>query len=81
MAKIKTGLVVSNKMNQTVIVRIDRMVPHQKYGKRYRVSERFAAHDPSNSLQIGEHVTIREIRPMSKTKSWEVVGKTQESEK
>jgi small subunit ribosomal protein S17 len=73
MSKIKIGIVISNKSEKTATVRVDRMVPHKKYNKRYRVSKKFAVHDENNQAQIGETVTIREIPPMSKTKHWELV--------
>lgn len=73
MRKQRTGIVTSNKMNKTAIVRVDRMVPHKKYGKRYRVSKNYAAHDELNAAQIGDTVTIEETRPMSKTKRWVIV--------
>jgi small subunit ribosomal protein S17 len=76
MKRIIKGTVVSNKMNKTVIVQVDRMVPHPKYGKRYRISKRFAAHHEDGTLQIGDSVTIQESRPLSKTKHWTVVKNT-----
>lgn len=76
MSKTKTGIVISNKANKTAIVRVDRMVPHAKYGKRYRVSSKFAAHDEANTAQIGDTVIIKEVAPMSKTKTWVIVEGT-----
>lgn len=73
MRKQRTGIVISNKMNKTATVRIDRMVPHKKYGKRYRVSKNFAAHDELNTAEVGQTVTIEETRPISKTKRWAIV--------
>ncbi len=73
MRKQRTGIVTSNKMNKTAIVQIDRMVPHKKYGKRYRVSQKFAAHDETNAAEIGQTVTIEETRPLSKTKRWTIL--------
>jgi small subunit ribosomal protein S17 len=73
MKRIIKGTVVSNKMNKTVIVQVDRMVPHPKYSKRYRISNRFAAHNEDGAIQIGDTVTIQESRPLSKTKHWIVV--------
>lgn len=69
------GTVVSNKMDKTVVVRVDRTLVHQKYGKRYTVSKRLKVHDPENSLQVGDLVTIEEMRPLSKDKCWRLVGK------
>ncbi len=70
MAKVKTGVVVTNTMDKSIVVRVDRMVSHPLYGKRYRVSNKFMAHDEKNEAQIGDIVTIQEIKPMSKRKSW-----------
>lgn len=73
MSKLKQGIVVSNKMDKTAVVQIDRMVPHVKYSKRYRVSKRFIVHDATNAAQIGHKVTIRETKPISKRKHWEMI--------
>ena len=67
------GVVVSNKMNDTVVVRVDRYVKHPKYGKYYTVSKKFKAHDQGNSKTIGEKVTIEECKPISKDKHFRVV--------
>jgi small subunit ribosomal protein S17 len=80
MGKVRTGIVISNKSDKTAIVRVDRMVPHKKYGKRFRVSKNFAAHDEQNIAQIGDTFTIRECSPLSKTKTWELVEKVQAGE-
>jgi len=71
----KQGTVVSNKMNKTVVVRVDRTLPHAKYGKIVRLSKKYYAHDESNELQVGDKVEIAEARPISKLKRWRVVGK------
>lgn len=70
------GEVVSDKMDKTVVVRVDRTVVHPKYLKRFTVSKKYKAHDPENAYTEGDLVTIEEIRPLSKTKTWRVVGKT-----
>lgn len=67
------GVVVSAKMQKTVVVRVDRVATHPKYGKRYRVSNRFQAHDPNATAQLGAQVTIEACRPLSKEKRWRVV--------
>lgn len=72
MAKIKTGTVVSTINNKTVTVTVDRMISHPKYGKRFRVSQKFLAHDESNQAALGDVVTIEETRPISKRKNWKV---------
>ncbi len=69
------GEVVSNKMDKTVVVRVDRTVIHSKYLKRFKVSQKYKAHDEQNQFQIGDVVTIEETRPYSKTKNWRVVTK------
>jgi small subunit ribosomal protein S17 len=68
--------VVSDKMEKTVVVRIDRTVVHPKYLKRYTKSKRLKAHDADNTCKEGDKVTIEESRPMSKDKRWRVVNKT-----
>jgi len=65
-----TGTVVSNKGHQTITVVIERRVPHPVYGKIIRRSTKVRAHDPDNSCQVGDVVTVRESRPISKTKHW-----------
>ncbi len=74
MAKVKTGIVVSNKMNNSVVVQIDRMVSHRLYGKRYRVSKKIMAHSTNEAVAIGDEVTIQETKPISKNKSWIVTA-------
>ena len=70
----KRGTVVSNKMNKTVVVRVDRTLPHPKYGKIVKLSKKYYAHDETNALQVGDKVEIAEARPISKLKRWRVVG-------
>ncbi len=69
------GTVVSDKMDKTVVVRVDRTVVHPKYLKRYTVSKRYKAHDDENTYKAGDEVTIEETRPYSKDKRFRVVGK------
>jgi small subunit ribosomal protein S17 len=68
-----TGRVVSDKMNKTVTVLIERSVRHPMYGKYLVKSSKIKAHDESNECKIGDMVTIQETRPLSKTKSWKLV--------
>ena len=68
-----TGRVVSNKMDKSVTVKIDRMVKHPVYGKYIRRSTKLHVHDENNQCQEGDLVTIRQCRPISKTKSWTLV--------
>ncbi len=67
------GKVVSNKMDKTVVVAVERQVPHPLYGKRIKKTSKFYAHDEENRCQIGDIVRIRESRPISKLKRWVVV--------
>ena len=69
------GTVVSDKMEKTVVVRIDRTIVHPKYLKRYTKSKRVKAHDPQNAYATGDQVVIEETRPLSKDKRWRVVNK------
>lgn len=76
-AKLKrtlTGRVVSNKMDKTVTVLVERLVKHPLYGKMVRQSKKYHAHDESNQYGEGDVVTIEECRPLSKTKSWAVTA-------
>ena len=71
--KSRTGLVVSDKMQKTVVVAIERRVPHPVYGKMVTRTKRLKAHDEENSAKVGDTVRIVETRPMSKDKRWRVV--------
>jgi small subunit ribosomal protein S17 len=71
--RVLTGVVVSDKGDKTVIVRVDRRVQHPQYKKIIRRAKRYAAHDPENTFKVGDTISIRECRPISKTKTWEVV--------
>lgn len=68
------GVVVSDKMEKTVTVRVDRVKTHPKYLKQYKVSKRYAAHEEKGEAQIGDQVVIEESRPLSKTKRWRVIS-------
>lgn len=69
------GTVVTDTMQKTVVVRVDRTVMHPKYAKRYTRSTRFKAHDEQNTYKKGDVVIIEESRPYSRDKRWRVVGK------
>ena len=71
--KSRTGLVVSDKMAKTVVVAIERRVPHPVYGKMVTRTKRLKAHDEENSAKVGDTVRIVETRPLSKDKRWRVV--------
>ena len=67
-----TGHVISDKMNKTVTVRVDRMVRHPLYGKYVRRSTNYHVHDENNECHTGDTVLIEESRPISKSKSWKL---------
>ncbi len=70
--KTREGLVVSNKMDKTVVVAIVRQIKHAQYGKFIRSTKKYVAHDETNSCTVGDLVRIVETRPLSKTKRWRV---------
>ena len=70
MPRTMTGVVVSNKGEKTIVVRVERQVKHPMYGKFIRRSTKLHAHDEQNSANIGDTVTIQECRPYSKLKKW-----------
>ncbi len=72
--RVLQGVVVSDKNDKTVIVAVERRVMHPVYKKFIRKSKRYAAHDADNKHKIGDLVSIRECRPISKSKRWEVVA-------
>ncbi len=71
--KARTGVVVSDAMDKTVLVKIDRQLRHPLYKKIVRRSSKLAAHDETNEAHVGDTVRVVETRPMSKTKRWRVV--------
>ena len=76
--KTRTGVVVSDKMQKTVVVQIERRVPHPVYGKMVTRTKRVKAHDEENTAKTGDRVRIAETRPLSKDKRWrvlEIVGR------
>jgi len=68
--RVLRGVVVSDKMDKTVVVRVDRLKMDSKYRKRYKVSKKYKAHDEDNKLKEGDLVELTENRPMSKDKKW-----------
>lgn len=68
--KTRVGVVVSDKMNKTIVVEVERRVPHPKFKKIVRRSSRFHAHDEKEEAKIGDKVRITETRPLSKLKRW-----------
>ncbi|MGQ9864355.1 MAG: 30S ribosomal protein S17 [Bacteroidia bacterium] len=71
--KERIGIVVSNKMQKTVVVRVESREPHPLYHKPVRKFKKFAVHDEKNEAQIGDKVRIMETRPLSRTKRWRLV--------
>jgi len=71
--RILQGVVVSDKMDKTVTVQVERRFKHALYKKFIRRSKKYAAHDETNTVKVGDVVKIRESRPLSKRKKWEVV--------
>jgi small subunit ribosomal protein S17 len=71
--KTRIGLVVSDKMNKSIVVAVERKVKHPMYGKFVKTTTKFKAHDEDNTCGIGDKVLIMETRPLSKTKNWRLV--------
>mgnify|MGYP001161526943 FL=1 len=71
--RVMQGVVVSDKMNKTVVVLVERRVMHPVYKKFIKRSSKFAAHDEQNKYKVGDRVWIEECRPISKRKTWKVV--------
>ncbi len=71
--KVRQGVVVSEKMDKTVLVKIDQVFRHPVYKKTVRKSSKLAAHDEANDAHLGDTVRIMETRPLSKTKRWRVI--------
>jgi len=80
-ASVLTGRVVSDKMDKSITVLIERLVRHPLYGKQLRRSTKIKAHDENNICQQGDLVRIKETRPISKTKSWTLVDVVEKVEK
>ena len=71
--RVLQGVVVGDKADKTVVVQVDRRIQHPLYKKFIRRSKKYLAHDEKNSRKVGDRVEIRECRPLSKSKHWEVV--------
>ncbi len=69
------GEVVSDRANKTRVVLVSRVQVHPKYGKRFRTSERYQAHDEQNTYKVGDRVVIEETRPYSRTKRFRIISK------
>jgi len=70
--KTQTGVIVSDKMDKTVVVKVDRLIKHPVYNKYIKRSAKYKAHDAENKCKIGDRVVIVETRPLSKDKCWKV---------
>jgi small subunit ribosomal protein S17 len=71
--KILKGVVTSDKMDKTIVVKVTRFVEHKKYGKRIKKTKKYKAHDENNEKKIGDMVEIEETKPMSKDKHFKVI--------
>ena len=71
--RILQGVVVSDKADKTITVKVKRRFAHPLYKKTVEVSKKYLAHDPENSHKVGDNVRIEETRPLSKRKSWQVI--------
>ncbi len=70
-----TGIVISDKMQKTVVVEVESVKQHPKYKRRYKVHKKYKAHDEKQEYHAGDTVVIEETKPISKDKTWIVVGK------
>ena len=70
-----TGAVVSDKMDKTRVVEVERVKKHPRYHKRFRISKKYKVHDEKNEYKTGDKVLIRECRPLSKDKKWKIIKK------
>ena len=71
--KLRTGIVISDKMKKTIIVGVSRLTKHPLYGKIIKKSNKFKVHDEKNTAKVGDTVRIQETRPLSKDKRWKLV--------
>jgi small subunit ribosomal protein S17 len=71
--KTRTGVVVSNKMDKSIVVKIERRVKHPIYKKYFKITKKLMAHDEKNESNVGDVVKIMEVRPLSKRKKWNLV--------
>jgi small subunit ribosomal protein S17 len=72
--KVMTGKVVSDKMNKTVVVMVERKFSHKKFKKVVKRTKRYKCHDEENTCAVGDIVTMKEVRPLSKDKRWSLVA-------
>lgn len=69
------GIVVSDKMQKTVVVKVESVKEHPKYKRRYKTHKKYKAHDENREYHVGDNVIIEEANPISKEKAWKVIGK------
>ena len=74
--KILKGTVVSDKMDKTAVVAVTRFVKHSKYKKFLKITKKFKAHDENNASKVGDKVALRQTRPLSKDKRFEIINET-----
>lgn len=70
-----TGIVISDKIQKTIVVKTERIKKHPKYKKRFKIHKKYKVHDEKNELKIGDKVVIEECKPISKEKKWKVIKK------
>ena len=80
-SRVLKGVVTSDKMTKTVVVKVSSLKKHPKYKKYFKVSQKYKAHDEENQYHTGDQVLIQETRPMSKEKRWIVTGKIESNNK
>ena len=78
--KQQKGIIVSNKMQKTVVVRVERIKESKKYKKRYKMQKKYKAHVNEQNYNVGDIVIIEECRPLSKDKKWQVIKKIADSQ-
>jgi len=69
------GIIISNKMQKTVVIKVERIKEHPKYKRRYKIHKKYKAHDEKGEYNVGDRVVIEECRPISKDKKWKVLKK------
>ncbi len=69
------GIIISDGMNKTAVVKVERIVEHPLYGKRYKGHKKYKAHDENEEFKVNDKVIIEECRPISKDKKWRIVSK------
>jgi small subunit ribosomal protein S17 len=78
--KARVGTVISDKMDKTIVVKVETRMPHPLYGKIVRRSKRYKAHDEENQCRVGDVVRIMETRPISRTKRWRLTDIVEKAE-